>query len=194
MPTKINFKVYQGSTFNEVIRWESSVKTYKAITGITKAAPAVLTVVGHGAPPGWRVTITDVLGMKEINSSDTYRTATVSGADEIILNEVNAASYTAYVSGGVVTYNSPVSLVGFTARMQIRASLTSETILDTLTTENSKILLDTENNTITLNIPATDTAAYTWSSGVYSLELESSSGVVTTIANGNVTLVKEVTR
>lgn len=194
MPTKINFKLYQGSTFNEIIRWESSTKVYRPITAITKAAPAVISSANHGIPPGWRVLITDVLGMKEINSSDTYRVASVTGTDEITLNDVNAASFSTYTSGGVITYNAPVSLVGYTARMQIRATLTSDTVLDTLTTENSRILLDTENNTITLTIPATDTALYSWSSGVYSLELESSSGVVTTIANGNVTLVKEVTR
>ena len=41
-PAKINFKVYQGSTFSEVLRWESSSKGYKTITGISNTAPVPL--------------------------------------------------------------------------------------------------------------------------------------------------------
>jgi hypothetical protein len=38
-PTKANLKIYQGSTFREVFRWESYTKVYVPITGISKTAP-----------------------------------------------------------------------------------------------------------------------------------------------------------
>ena len=192
-PTKINFKIYQGSTFKEVLRWESATKGYSPISGITKSAPVVITAVAHGVPVGWRAKITNVLGMKEINSADTYHTVTEATADTITINAVNALSYTDYTSGGVIEYNMPVDLTGYTARMQLRLKLEDIEFIHEMTTENGGITIDNVNKTINLNILATDTALFTFSSVVYSLELIS--GVeVTPFANGSITLVKEVTR
>lgn len=193
-PTKINFKMYQGATFSEVLRWESSKKIYKVITGITKAAPAVVTAVSHGVPEGWRVKITNVTGMKEINDTENYVIASVKTADTVELNSINAAGYTTYTSGGVLEYYEPKDLAGYTARMQIREKIDSTTTIDELTTENGKITIDNINKTITLSITATATALYTFNSAVYSLELVSGGGVVTPFATGTITLVKEVTR
>lgn len=192
-PVKVNFKIYQGSTFKEVIRWESNVITYKPITGITKAAPMVVTAVGHSIPLGWRAKITDVVGMKEINSSDNYLIATTTTTDTITFNEVNSSGYTAYTSGGTLYYNAPSSLSGVTARMQIRAKVNSTTTLDELTTENGKIVIDDTAKTITVLVSATDTALYTFSSAVYSLEVISGV-IVTPLIYGNITLDKEITR
>ena len=192
-PTKVNFKIYQGSTFKEVLRWETSSKTYKVITGITKAAPIVITAVGHGAPVGWRAKVTDVVGMKEINSADTYHTVTGSTTDTVTFNAVNSSSYTAYTSGGVLEYNTPRSLSGVTARMQIRASLADTVVIESLTTENGKLLIDDSLKTITVLLSATTTAAYEFSAAVYSLELIDGTEVIPFIY-GNLTLVKEITR
>lgn len=66
-PIKLNLKVYQGATFREPLRWESSTKVYKPISGITKSAPIVINAVGHGIPVGWRTKVTNVakfLGLK----------------------------------------------------------------------------------------------------------------------------------
>jgi hypothetical protein len=192
-PAKLNLTIYQGSTFSEVLRWESPTKVYKNITGITQAAPAVVTSTSHGIPDSWRVKITNVVGMKEINSSDTYRKATLLSANTIELNEINAAGYTAYSSGGIIEYNLPVDLTGYTARMQIRAKLEDTTVLLELTTENGRISINNTTKTISLTISATDTAAITWLTGVYSLELVNG-GVVSTLIAGNVSVKKEVTR
>jgi hypothetical protein len=191
---KINFKIQQGSTFKEIIRWESDVKSYRNITGITKSAPLVVTSAAHAIPAGWRIQISDVGGMKEINSLDTWHIATPISLDAIELNAVNSASYTAYTSGGIISFNTPIDLTGYTARMQIRQTLDSTSILEELTTTNGKIVVNSTLKTITLNIDAVTTAAYTWNTGVYSLEMISNTGVVETIATGTVTLVKEVTR
>lgn len=193
-PTKINFKIYQGSTFKEVLRWESSTKAYAPISGITKSAPVVITSVGHGIPVGWRAKITNVLGMKEINSAETYHTVTSVTTDDVTINAINALSYTDYTSGGVLEYNMPVDLTGYTARMQLRLKLEDIEVVHEMTTENSGIVIDNTNKTIELNISAVNTALFTFTSAVYSIELISATSEVTPFANGVFTLVKEVTR
>lgn len=193
-PLKQNFKVYQGSTFAPIFRWESARKVYKPITGITQAAPCVVTAVGHAVPDGWRVKVTNAGGMTQINSTTAYKTATLKTVDTIEFNDINSVGYTAYTTGGVLEYNEPVTLTGYTAKMQIRATLASTDVLLELTTVNGKIILDNTAKTISIIITATETAAFTFGTAVYSLELTDGSGIVTQLATGTLTLVKEVTR
>lgn len=192
-PVKLNLKIYQGSTFREVLRWEQATKVYKPISGIAKSAPIQITATEHGIPNGWRVLVTNVSGMKEINSADTYRTATVVSSDVIELNAINAVGFTDYVSGGIIEYNQPVDLTGTTGRMQIRSTLASETFILELTTENGGIIIDASSQTITIYIDAVTTAGLDFQTAVYSLELIKSGDVIPFVTGG-VSLVKEVTR
>lgn len=193
-PTKINFKVYQGSTFSEVLRWETAVKNYQYITGITKSAPCFISFGStHEIPDNWRIKVTDVGGMTELNSADEYKIATSATSDSIELNAINSSSYKTYTQGGVVEYNVPQVLLGVTARMQIREKLTSTDVIEELTTENGKIIIDDATKTITLLISAATTANYTFSTAVYSLEMIIGATVIPFIY-GNITLEKEVTR
>lgn len=192
-PVKVNFKIYQGSTFREVLRWESSTKKYSPISGITKSAPIEITSASHGIPVGWRVLVTNVLGMKEINSTDKYQTVTSTTLDTVTFNDVNALAFTDYISGGVLEYNLPNSLAGVTARMQIREKITSDTVIDELTTENGKLVIDDTAKTITIVVSAAATALYTFNSAVYSMELIN--GIeVTPFIYGDLTLQREITR
>lgn len=193
-PAKINFKLYQGSTFLETLRWESEEKMYVPISGITKSAPIEISALAHGIPLNWRVKVTNVTGMKEINSTDTYHRVTEISTNSFKINAINAVSYSDYISGGIVEYNKPTNLTGMTARMQIRLKLDSSDFISELTTENGGIVIDNTLKTITIQIPAAVTTAFSFSSAVYSLELVSSGGIVYPFANGSITLVKEVTR
>jgi hypothetical protein len=194
-PVKLNLKVYQGSTFTEVLRWESSTKVYKPITAITKTAPVVITATAHNCPAGWRARVTNVAGMKEINSlSDNYYLVTDTTTNTVTINSVNAVGFNEYTSGGILEYNEPVNLAGYTARMQLRAKLADTIVIKELTTQNSGIVINNTEKTITIVISASDTAAFTFSTAVYSLELISSGGEVSQMLTGTLTLVKEVTR
>lgn len=193
-PAKLNFKLYQGATFGEVLRWESSTKVYKPITAITKSAPLVITAIAHAVPVEWRVKFTNISGMTDLNSTDMYHQVTGVTADTITINSVNSLGFKEYVSGGVVEYNLPVDLTGYTARMQIRAKIDDPVVIQELTTENGRINISNVSKTITMNIPAATTAGYTFSTAVYSLEMISSGGQVTPFCSGTITLVKEVTR
>lgn len=192
-PIKLNLKVYQGATFRETLRWESSTKVYKPITGITKAAPVVIAAIGHGMPAGWRFKVTNVAGMTEMNSNDVYHVASIVDTDSITVNAINALGYKDYTSGGVVEYNQPVDLAGYTGRMQIRAKLESTEVILELTTETGGIVIDNTEKTISILMTATQTAAFDFTSAVYSLELINGAEVVPFLTGG-VSLVKEVTR
>lgn len=88
-----------------------------------------------------------------------------------------------------------VDITGYTARMQLRASLTATATLIELTTENSRIVLtDPTNGIFQLTIAAVDTAALDFVTAVYDLELIAPGGAVTPLLEGVVTLSKEVTR
>jgi hypothetical protein len=193
-PTKLNLKVYQGSTFRETLRWESALKVYAPITNISKSAPMVVTAAGHGIPVGWRVKINGALGMKEANTGDTYLTTSEVTINSVTFNAINALNYTTYTGGGVLEYNQPVDLAGFTARMQMRAKLDDTAVIKELTTTNGGIIINNTTKTVQLYMSATETAAFSFQNAVYSLELVSSGGEVTQLINGTISLVREVTR
>lgn len=200
MAQKLNLVIREGETFTRVIRWESPPFIYKAITGITQGAPVAITAVGHGLKTGWRAAVVSVRGMKEINAEHSppreseFHQVTENGVDTVLLNKVNSADYSAYTSGGYLQYYTPVSLAGFSARMTIKDRVDG-TVLMTLTSgaPDNRIALDDVNHTITVTITATDTAGFTWTKGVYDLEMVSGAGVVTTLYSGSISVVKEVT-
>lgn len=197
--------IQQGKTFNLVLRWESSPIVRKAITAITAPNGAArITATAHGIPDGWRCAVTNVKGMTEINALDPnrvrdseYTQATVIDANTVELNEVNAASFKPYVSGGFLQYNTPVSLTGHIGRMTIKDKVggtvlaSTEVIYAPLNILN--IVVDAAARTITLTISALSTAAITWKKGVFDLEMLSPSAVVTALITGNVSVLKEVT-
>lgn len=196
----LDLAICKGATFSKVLRWESSTVVYKTISGITKAAPPVITATSHGAPDGWRVAVTGVLGMTQINAANNppknsqYKKATLLSSSTVSLPSIDASGFSTYTSGGILRYNLPIDLSGYTARMHIRAAQAATATLLELTTENSRIALDNTLKTITLTLTATVTAAIDWTAGVYDLELVSAGGVVTRLLEGAVSVSEEVTR
>ena len=196
-PAKISYKIYQGSTFEETLRWESETKQYMPISGISQAAPCVITTSGtHTVPVNWRVRVTGVNGMKDINTvaDDAYYLVTSKTSNSITLNQVNSAAYGAYTSGGILSWNTPIPLTGYTAQMQIRETLESTTVLAELTTANSRIIIDPVNFTIAIKLSAAITGAFDFDAAVYSMELTDNQGTVYPFLSGSISLTKEVTR
>lgn len=87
-----------------------------------------------------------------------------------------------------------VNLTGFTARMQARDCVYSDTILFELTSANGEIVIDETLSTISLIIDDVTTAAIPGEIGVYDLELIAPTGEVTRLLQGNLTFTAEVTR
>jgi hypothetical protein len=112
-------------------------------------------------------------GYTIITSTGTILEATIGGTSDVV--EPTAAGV-----DGTVTWGAVSSFAGSRELMS-------------LTTANTRILIDNATKTITLDIDASDTAAITWRKGIYDLEMESPSGVVTALMYGNVTITNEVT-
>jgi hypothetical protein len=194
-PAKINYKIYQGSTFQETYRWESETKVYVPIQSIAKAAPCVITTQSsHSIPPGWRVKVVGAGGMKEINNvGDSFYIATSVTGTTAVLNQVNSLQYSTYTSGGVIEYNQPIDLAGYSARMQIRETVDSPTIIHEATTANGQLTVNNTDKFIQLTLLGNVTQSFGFTTAVYSIELYSGNNVIPFI-NGNLTLVQEVTR
>jgi hypothetical protein len=87
-----------------------------------------------------------------------------------------------------------IDLTGFSARMQIRATVTDVAILVTLTTVSGGIVLGAKAGTVSLFMSDTNTSALAWAKGVYDIELVSPSAEVFRLVGGTVTVSPEVTR
>lgn len=86
-----------------------------------------------------------------------------------------------------------INISGYTARLQIRDAVDG-TVLYEGTTTNGHLIVTGAAGTVDLAIPAAATAAWTFSVGVYDMEITSTDGAVTTIAEGTVTVFKDVTK
>ena len=193
-----DFVILQGKTFGQLLRWEAPPIIYKPITAITQTAPVGITSTAHGIPNGWRVAVVSVKGMVQINAPSSppkdkdFRQATVVDANTVQLNEVNAAEFKAYISGGYLQFNTPVDLAGFTARMSIKDKIGGTELLR-LDTTNNRIVIDNAAETISLTIEAATTEDITFKKGIYDLEMVSASGVVTALLTGAISVTREVT-
>lgn len=85
----------------------------------------------------------------------------------------------------------PVPLTGYTARMQIRPSVTSAEVILELSTENGRIVLGTGG---VIKLVLTPAMTGSLKSGVYDLELTDPLGRVIRLVEGKVTVSPEVTR
>jgi len=193
---RFDLKVRQGETYLRVIRWETLPLVWKPITAITQSGPVRITAVAHGCPDGWKACVKDAGGMDEINAknwppraSDMHKVA-VESSSVVNFNDVSSVEYDPYTSGGYLVYYTPVPLTGYTARMKIKDRV-GGAILATFESPTD-IVFDLASYTITLTIAASVSELWTFTRGVYDLEVVSA-GVVTALLSGTVTVTKEVT-
>jgi hypothetical protein len=122
-----NITLFRGETYTDVFLWEVAPIIYKAITSVALTAPVRIGVPGHEMPNGWFGAITNVKGTTELNVTansvrpEDYHQVTYVDADTLDINDINAAGFKPYVSGGYIQYNTPKSLVGVSARMSIKS-------------------------------------------------------------------------
>ena len=196
-PIKQDLLILQGTTFSAPLQWCSPDPVHKLITNVEPGLPTLVTCPGHGLTARTRVWITNVKGPHALNTADykraTPRDATVMDADTLAI-DFDTGNAGAYQSGGVLTYYPPLDLTGYTGRMQVRASIDAPGVLLDLTTENGGIVIDAPTGTIDRRVSAADSAALTFQSGVYDLELVDAAGDVTRLAEGDVCVDREVTR
>lgn len=188
-PAKLDLHIVQGATLRDTLRLMQPRLEYRPITEIG-GSPLLLTV-DHGLPGNWLAWVEGVTGMQGVNRSQRERPHRVTVVDPSTL-EINALSaFGLNPSGGQLIYKPPVDLAGATARMQVRAGIGGALLLE-LTTENGGLAI-TGPGTLTRTLSAAQTAALTWTEGVYDLEIEYPDGTVQRYLQGAVTVSREVT-
>jgi hypothetical protein len=90
--------------------------------------------------------------------------------------------------------NNPYNLTGYSARMQVRATAASSTVLLELTTGNGRITVGSTEYNVNLLVSAAITDGLTPGLYVYDLEIVSPSGTVDRILEGNFKVKIGVTR
>lgn len=128
--------IKKGKTFSRVLRPSAPPFIYKAITAITKAAPAQITATGHGLVTGQYVAVVSVKGMTQINAKigsdghprdDAYHKVTVIDANTLSINAINAAEFSTYVSGGYLQFHTPLDMTGAIVRRSFKNRLAAQT-------------------------------------------------------------------
>ena len=97
MSSGLRYK-FQGSHISVLTAFDANSPT-QAITGVTRADPAVVTYTGVAVAPGDVIYITDVGGMIELNNR-VFIVGDGSTAGSAKLFDVDSTGYTAYTSGG----------------------------------------------------------------------------------------------
>lgn len=199
MTTQKDLTIVQGSTYHQVIRWETSKWATAAIASMTLAGIVqVETVTPHGIPDGWRAAVVDAKGLTDLNAKenppadDDMRLATVVSPTAIEFNPISSAAFRPYTQGGWLKWRVPQDLTGYTARMAIKDRVGGNVLLS-LDTTNARIVIDPAEDTIELVIDSATTQEIDWAKGVYDLEMVSADGRVETLMRGTVRVTKEIT-
>jgi ABC-type histidine transport system ATPase subunit len=85
-----------------------------------------------------------------------------------------------------------ISLIGASARMQVKCKYSEDFFFDELTTSNGRIVIDED--MLTLTFPHDVTEKYEKHSGVYDIKLTQSDGSVIRILEGRLNVYPSVTR
>ena len=201
-----DISVAQGHTYSTTIRWETGPKVRKAITEITAlTGSARAEVPGHGLLDGWRCAVTNAKGMTEINAvnpnsirDSEYYFATVLDADNIELNDVNAAGFKPHTpSTGFIQYNTPATLTGFTGRIRLKTKKGGTVVASNLVADAPNnildLVIDATAHTVKVTFPSTATTTLAGKDGWYDVEMVSGDTppIVTQLVSGQFTVEKE---
>lgn len=115
---------FAGSTFQVV----SSYATSKTITAITKANPAVVTIVGHGYAVGDVVKLAGIGGMTEL--SDQLFAISAVTTDTFTLAGVDSTTYGTFTTGGTASkgvFSSSCEITSYTGDSGSTSEVVTET-------------------------------------------------------------------
>lgn len=185
----LTLKLYCTQPTNKYARILAA--TTKAITGITQAAPAVVTCVGHGFSAGNAIAITGLVGMDPLNYATNLIVNTVPDADHFTLRVVSnlaidSLEFPAYVSGGLAMLATAIA--SGTATLNVDRDLTG----DTQWANGKRVVVGT-NSTVneTLTISSVASGSITFTSNTTGTKVPV--GGIIILASRNVRIVSTVT-
>lgn len=197
----LSLTIRRGETVDLPIRIESDTLDYATITAIAQSAPASITATAHGIPDGWKAAVMNAKGMTEMNAEynppkdSEFKRVTVIDANTVEFNTVNAAGFRAYTSGGQLAFYVPLDLSAYTSATMDIKDRVGGTVLLSLSTVDGTLELDAATKTLWLRLTDEATAAITFDTGVFDIELGDASGDVKAVCSADsvITVLPEVT-
>lgn len=194
----INLTIVKGKTFEFAFLYGEDVFAYRSISAMPSAAPVRFTVAAHGIPDGWPVHVCDVKTPAEVNTlaADDLRRAAegqeplpdprlfarVIDADTIEFNSLVALGWKAYSSGGVLVFNQPADLTGWSARATVRDRVGGTVLLDFSSNPAAgaagQVVVDVARSQFVLSLDAAEAAQIAWTCGVWEMEATDPGGKV----------------
>lgn len=156
------------------------------ITDISSNGTTVTFTAVNGFTVGQTVSITGVLP-----SQYNFQNVTVASATANTFTITNSATGV-YISGGLAY--SPVNLTGYTAELQIRSYPNSDPELTLSTDAGEGITITALTGNVECHATAAQTRSIDAGTYVYDIEITSSTGIVTRLAQGQVIVSPEVTK
>jgi hypothetical protein len=200
------YTIQQGATFRATLAYMQPTLAVKAISAVSNSIRPTLTAAAHGIPAGmdWPVWIRGVKGMTKLNhdadkvgDQNAAYLATRVDANTLTLH-ADTSDWPAYASGGEIAYQPPVDLTGCTALMHVRERLIDAVPVLTLSSATaapaSRLTITAASGLIAIEISDEDTAAITWQTAVFDLEITHPDGSTTRLASSEFEVSPEVTR
>jgi hypothetical protein len=156
------------------------------ITNITASGSVVNFTALNGFTAGQVVSIDGVLPPQY-----NLQNVTIASASASNFTVTNGATGI-YISGGIAT--SPVNVVGYTAKMQLRSLPQDANAVLTLTSAAGEISVIGAQGQFDVHATAAQTGAIDEGTYYYDIEITSQGGIVTRLAQGQIVVTPEVTR
>lgn len=156
------------------------------ITGITANGTTVNYTAVNGFTGGQKVSIDGVI--PPIYNLQDVTIASASGSNFTVTNAATGI----YISGGLAT--SPVNVIGYTAKMQLRSLPEDTDAVLTLTSQDGDITVTGAQGQFDVHATSTQTRAINPGYYYYDIEITSQGGIVTRLAQGQIEVSAEVTR
>lgn len=194
----VDLTIVKGKTLEYAFLYAEDDLVYRQITGIASVAPMRLTVPSHGLPDGWLVDVAGVKAPAELNTGEEGPCfIKVIDANTIELNKVDGTGWKAFAGVGNVVARRPLDLTGWSARATVRDKIGGTELFrwhsDPLEAAPGLITLDVARSSFVLSIDAADTAALTWSRGVWEMEAVDPAGkVYAVVAVSRITVTGEL--
>lgn len=156
------------------------------VTNVSGNGTTVTFTAVNGFAPGQTVSIDGILPPQY-----NLQNVTVANATQSNFTVTNGATGI-YISGGIAT--APVNVTGYTAELQMRSLPQDPTAVLTLTSASGAISITGASGEFAVHATAAQTRAIDEGTYYYDIEITSSTGIVTRLAQGQIVVTPEVTR
>lgn len=197
MAIEMPIELIKGKTKTVYLRWEDgdAPQIRMPISAISLAAGAPrLSIAAHGLTEGWPVAVERCQGMRQLNAKHSpprasdYTPAHVIDAGVVELNAISPVDgsgreWPAYTGGGFILFRTPKSLTGQTIRVKLKNRIGGTVLMSSevgdAPANTITAVADDAAKLITITFASAATAALAVKSGVWEVEAEDVSGVVT---------------